>query len=435
MENSFNKKVVKILVDIKRMNPNIPFLNQENNRGHGTGFFIDNKGTILTCCHVVKDAINITIEIPGFNQILNASLIGLCDELDIALLKIDFKSKHYFKLGNSKNLKLGTSIYTLGYPATYSKETNLKINKGIISGTLGENLMIDAPINEGNSGGPLLLNNKVIGINIAFLKEKQNMNISVPIHLFQNLEKSFYESKIVYKPILPLCYNSSNEFFTNNNKNGVYIYDNMGLIDIPKNSILTKIDNYKIDNYGNINLKWFDNNISIQNYILQKQFGSKIKLEYFDLNLNKTKKMTYTLKPLKLNIRTIIYNQEKTDYLFLGGAVFQPLNLNIILEEEVYTIKFLDYFNLCNRNKSVVILTYIFSNSYFGKLDVFNPSNIITKINDIKIKSFKHFKSIIDKNKNNKIKLENELNQTIFIPMKEVLLQDKFIMKKINNIV
>ena len=88
-------------------------------------------------------------------------------------------------------------IYVLGYPGTHSTETNLKINKGIISGTLRENIMIDAPVNPGNSGGPLVYKNKVLGINIAMLIGKQNMNISVPIHLFQNLQKDLMSKKIL----------------------------------------------------------------------------------------------------------------------------------------------------------------------------------------------------------------------------------------------
>ena len=114
-------------------------------------------------------------------------------------------------------------------------ETNLKINKGIISGTLRENIMIDAPVNPGNSGGPLVYKNKVLGINIAMLIGKQNMNITVPIHLFQNLKKDLMSKTniITYRNILPILYNNSNETYYNKSfkKESVYVYDNLDLID------------------------------------------------------------------------------------------------------------------------------------------------------------------------------------------------------------
>ena len=59
MENNFNKKVVKIIVDNILINPNNPSLSNGNPRS-SVGFFIDNKGSILTCSHVIENGKNIT---------------------------------------------------------------------------------------------------------------------------------------------------------------------------------------------------------------------------------------------------------------------------------------------------------------------------------------------------------------------------------------
>ena len=424
MQNNFNKKVVKIIVDNVLINPNNPSLSNGNPRSSGTGFFIDNKGTILTCSHVIENGKNITIEIPGLNKIFKAELLGICPELDIGLLKIDFKSKDYFKFGDSKKIKLGMDIYVLGYPGTHSTETNLKINKGIISGTLRENIMIDSPVNPGNSGGPLVYKNKVLGINIAMLIGKQNMNISVPIHLFQNLQKHLMSKKniITYRNILPILYNNSNESYYNKSfkKEGVYIYDNLDLIDIPKNSILTKIDKYNINSYGKLNLKWFNDNITIQNYILNKPPKSKVNLEYYDINTKKIKKIIYTLEPIILPVRQKFPLYEKLDFLNIGGGIFQELNMNIIDSNEFFSLKFINY-KLDNllKLKSKVIVTFIYSNSYLGKLDVFGDGTIIAKLNDKNIKSYDHFKTMIQQNKNKKVKLESEDGKIVFIELIE----------------
>mgnify|MGYP001200127769 CR=1 FL=1 len=114
MENNFNKKVVKIIVDNVLINPNNPSLSNGNPRSSGTGFFIDEKGTILTCSHVIENGQNITIEIPGLNKFFKADLLGICPELDIGLLKIDFKSKNYFKFGDSKKNKVRYGYLCIG---------------------------------------------------------------------------------------------------------------------------------------------------------------------------------------------------------------------------------------------------------------------------------------------------------------------------------
>ena len=428
--NNLNKKVVKIICDFTQFDPNIPFF-KKSNKGHGTGFFINNKGLILTCSHVIKDATNVIISIYNNENYYKAKILGMCIELDIALLQIDYNSKDYLKFGNSKNLKLGDEVYAVGYPGTYTKNTQLKFNKGIISGSLGENIMTDTPINSGNSGGPLILKNKVIGINIASLIQKQNMNIAVPIHLFQNLKKTFLSKEIMIpKPFLPLCFNSTNLELSPPIE-GVYIYNNMNLIKIPCNSLLTKIDNYNIDNSGTINLKWFNNRTSIQNYILQKPYNSIIKLQYYDLTTNKKHTMNYKLKPIYLTIRDLNPIFENINYTIIGGGIFQELNLNFIKQNEVFMIKFMNYLELINRNKSVVVLTYIFSNSILGKLNVLNEGNIITKCNDKQIKSFQHFKTLLQQNKFNVIKLENEISETVFLNMTEATKNNKNLIKEL----
>jgi hypothetical protein len=422
MENNFNKKVVKIIVDNVLMNPYNPALNNGNPRSSGTGFFIDNKGTVLTCSHVIENGANITIEIPGLNKVFKAKLLGIMPELDIGLLSVDYKSKEYFKLGDSSKVKLGMDIYVLGFPGTHSSEMNLKINKGIISGTLGSNIMIDSPINPGNSGGPLVYKNKVIGINIAMLIGKQNMNISVPIHIFQNFESQLRSTKsiITYRNYLPLLFNNSNNTFYNNSfkKEGVYIYDDLNEVNIPKNSILYKIDNYNIDNYGKLNYKWFSEKMNIDNYILNKPPNSQIKLYYYDITNKKNKSVKYQLKPFIKPIRDKFPLFEKIDFLNIAGGIFQELNNNIIDNNEIFYLKFLNYkLNPLLQNDSVVVITFIYSNSYLGKLDVFYDGTIINKLNDKKIKSFQHFKTMIQQNKNKKIKLESDDGKTVFIDL------------------
>ena len=94
--------------------------------------------------------------------------------------------------------------------------------------------------------------------------------------------------------------------------------------------------------------------------------------------------------------------------------------MNIIDSNEFFSLKFINY-KLDNllKLKSKVIVTFIYSNSYLGKLDVFGDGTIIAKLNDKNIKSYDHFKTMIQQNKNKKVKLESEDGKIVFIDLIE----------------
>ncbi len=139
----------------------------------GSGFLIDNKGTILTAYHVVEHAEEIHVRTHEGHEFL-ATAIKTDPQSDVALLRIpaadDLKPLHF---GNSDKLELGEWVVALGNPYN----TGVILTPGIIS-TKGKGpsvlehadfLETTAVINLGNSGGPLLnLDGEVVGINTLF---------------------------------------------------------------------------------------------------------------------------------------------------------------------------------------------------------------------------------------------------------------------------
>ena len=109
---------------------------------------------------------------------------------DLALLKIkDYQNEYFLNLGNSDEINQQDKVIAVGYPLS---SDNLKFSSGIISGLHGILLQTDAPINEGNSGGPLVKLNietnqyYVLGVNSSKVKSSiaDNIGYSVPINLF-----------------------------------------------------------------------------------------------------------------------------------------------------------------------------------------------------------------------------------------------------------
>jgi len=102
-DNTIRKKighsVVRIFAESININWKIPYLLENPSKGQGTGFFIDSKH-IITCCHVVDGAKNVYIEIPDIStEKIKCTIVGLCPNFDIALLKTEsYKSKYYLTI-------------------------------------------------------------------------------------------------------------------------------------------------------------------------------------------------------------------------------------------------------------------------------------------------------------------------------------------------
>ncbi len=140
----------------------------------GSGFIIDANGTIVTNNHVVKDAKSVSVTLDDGTQ-LPAKVIGRDPRTDIAVLKIDaHKQLPYIQLGNSANVKPGEWVVAMGNPFGLGGTVTAGIvsasGRDIGAGPYDQFIQVDAPINQGNSGGPLFTQDgKVIGMNTAIL--------------------------------------------------------------------------------------------------------------------------------------------------------------------------------------------------------------------------------------------------------------------------
>ena len=138
----------------------------------GSGFFVNKNGVILTNNHVVEGCQLVTTERNGIAVPLR---VLASDQLnDLAILKADFDSPDYFPL-SLESPYLMQDIYVAGYPFGDAISTTVKVTKGIVSSLSGignnySNIQIDAALQPGNSGGPVVneLGN-VVGIAVAKL--------------------------------------------------------------------------------------------------------------------------------------------------------------------------------------------------------------------------------------------------------------------------
>jgi len=138
----------------------------------GSGFIIDPSGIIVTNNHVINGADEITVTLQD-NTVLKAKLIGHDDRTDLAVLQV--KPDHPLpsvSFGDSDKSRVGDWVLAIGNPFGLSGTVTAGIissrGRDIEQGPYDDFIQTDAPINKGNSGGPLFnMDGQVVGINTA----------------------------------------------------------------------------------------------------------------------------------------------------------------------------------------------------------------------------------------------------------------------------
>ena len=140
----------------------------------GSGFLIDADGTVVTNNHVVKGATSVSVTLDD-GTVLPARVIGRDARSDLAVLKV--KATHklpFINLGDSDAAQPGAWVVAVGNPFGLGGTVTAGIvsarGRDIGEGPYDSFIQIDAPINQGNSGGPLFTQDgKVVGVNSAII--------------------------------------------------------------------------------------------------------------------------------------------------------------------------------------------------------------------------------------------------------------------------
>jgi putative serine protease PepD len=170
------KDVTPGVVDITVTSPSSGGFDPQGgtNQAEGSGFVFDTSGHIVTNDHVVDGATSISVRFPS-GKTAKATVVGSDPSTDIAVIKVDLPASelHPLSLGSSKNVQPGEDVVAIGSPFGLADS----MTAGIVSAigrtiqapndfSIANAIQTDAPINHGNSGGPLLdLSGKVIGVN------------------------------------------------------------------------------------------------------------------------------------------------------------------------------------------------------------------------------------------------------------------------------
>lgn len=147
----------------------------------GSGFAVSEK-EIITNAHVISNARTISVITYGGEK-LSAGVVAFDENLDLAVLYVENGSFSPLPAASLDGIRVGDDVYAIGAP----KSMSYTLTKGIISSKdrmiLGQQfIQIDAAVNEGNSGGPLLdASGNVLGVITLKMTDAEGIGMAIPI--------------------------------------------------------------------------------------------------------------------------------------------------------------------------------------------------------------------------------------------------------------
>ncbi len=166
--------------------------------GQGTGFAVAEGGFIVTNAHVLSGGRWVQA-IDYQQEILNAELVGYDSTLDIALLKIN-DDYPFLDLANSNKVQIGERVIAIGNPLGLQ----FSVSQGIVSGVHRQGpsgieayIQTDAALNPGNSGGPLINNQRnVIGINNFKIGSGESLGFALESNFIKTAINTIYQEAV-----------------------------------------------------------------------------------------------------------------------------------------------------------------------------------------------------------------------------------------------
>jgi serine protease Do len=174
----------------------------------GSGMIITDDGYIVTNAHVVRGARRIQVRLPSRGEavgrnvtlqpegkLIDAKLVGLDRDIDVAVVKIDKTSLPFLAFGDSNRIHQGELVMAFGSPLGLESSVSMGVVSSVARALHPDDMMVyiqtDAPINPGNSGGPLVdSQGHVIGINTFILTQSggsEGLGFAIPASIVKSV--------------------------------------------------------------------------------------------------------------------------------------------------------------------------------------------------------------------------------------------------------
>lgn len=200
----FDDPIFRYFFGIPRGFESIP--RERREQSLGSGVIVSEDGYILTNNHVVDGADEIKVSLADEKTILDAKIIGIDPQTDVAVIKVDGKKLPAITIADSDTVEVGDIVLAIGNPFGVGQTVTMGIVSAKGRGGMGivdyeDFIQTDASINPGNSGGALVdIEGRLVGINTAILSRSggnQGIGFAIPINLARYvMERIISEGKV-----------------------------------------------------------------------------------------------------------------------------------------------------------------------------------------------------------------------------------------------
>lgn len=406
--------VVKIYTVYNKHNYHEPWQMHGQESRQGSGVIISGN-RILTNAHVVSDKTFIQVRKSGKVKRYTATVDKVYHKSDLAILKVKddsfFLNVSPIPYGSLPDIK--DDVFVYGFPVGGDK---LSITRGVISRVEHKQYnhssayllacQIDASVNQGSSGGPVVQNDKIVGIALqtAVGNQIENIGYIVPVPVIEHFLEDISDENLDGIPALGLSLqrlenpDMRRKYMMKETQTGVLVvnvYPGSPVAGkIQTGDVIVRLEEKNIDNDGTIEFRKGERTY-LEYLVQKKQINETSEITVFR-NGNLLKVKFSLSKPLH-SFELVPHEQYDVppEYYIIGGLVFMPLTLNYLMEygsEENFfyhaPTELLNYYyngeQGINRREILILSKVLAHDVNIGYHDFVN--GVINKVNGIKLK-------------------------------------------------
>ena len=408
--------IVKIEVANRVPDYGTPWNSGQFGRGTGTGFIVA-PGLFMTNAHVVANAQRIYVSPYADARKIPAKVKYVAHDADLALVEVAdaaaFKDVPYLEFSEAMP-KLEDEVRAIGYPIGGDR---LSVTRGIISRIdtviyahpQNEShliVQIDAAVNPGNSGGPVLMDDKVVGVAFQGLRQANSTGYMIPLpvirRFLKDVEDGHYDHYVeigadffpIENPAMRKHYKLADDAM------GAVVADVVrgGSSDgkLKVGDVVMAVNGHAVDGSAMIELD--GERVKLEEIVERSFRGDELTFRI----LRSDKEMEVKICPEPLPANSIMGREfdRMPRYVQFAGLVFQPLQVDVIsahsLDPNDFIVEMDDYIRRGGalKKEDIVVMTSVLRDEVNTKFDSFG-SGIVTKVNGVEVKGLRHLYSLL----------------------------------------